>query len=158
MERLYLDEFPGLKYRIHLVRENRVETLNEPVSSLNRSDDAYQYIRSGLENKDREILVVILLDVKNAPIGVNLVSIGSLETSVAQPREIYKAAILASAKSIILVHNHPSGNPTPSKEDMKTTRQVKEAGDILGVTFLDHIIVGRDCYCSMADQGYLQGR
>jgi len=158
MERLYLDEFPGLKYRIHLIGEGRRETPCGAVTALNRSEDAYHYIRSGLENKDREVLVVILLDVKNVPIGVNLVSIGSLETSIAQPREIYKAAILASAKSIILVHNHPSGNPTPSQEDMKTTRQVKQAGDILGVTFLDHIIVGRDCYCSMADQGYLQRR
>jgi len=156
MERLYLDEFPGTKYRTCLVKEESDGDGTGAPTALHNSENAYRYIRSGLENKDREVLVVILLDIKNVPIGVNLVSIGSLGRSIAQPREVYKAAILASAKSIVLAHNHPSGDPAPSEEDIKTTQQLKQAGDILGVSVLDHIIVGRDCYCSIADQGYLK--
>ena len=92
-------------------------------------------------NPDREHFVALLLDTKNRITGIHQVSQGSLNQSVVHPRETLKCAVLASAAAIILAHNHPSGDLTPSREDIEITRRLKEAGDILGIKVLDHIIV-----------------
>jgi DNA repair protein RadC len=85
---------------------------------------------------------------------VDEVSVGSLNQSIVHPRELFKTALLSSAAAIILVHNHPSGDPTPSREDIEITRRLKEAGEILGVKLLDHIIVGSS-YLSFTERGLL---
>jgi DNA repair protein RadC len=97
-----------------------------------------------LGNPDREFFVALLLDGKNRITGIHTVSQGSLNQSIVHPRETFKAAILANAAAVILAHNHPSGDLTPSSEDLAITRRLKEAGDILGVKVLDHIIVDTD--------------
>lgn len=113
--------------------------------------DVYEMMKH-LENEDREHFKAILLDPRNKVIGVNTVSIGSLNASLVHPREVFKPAILTNAASIILVHNHPSGNPEPSDADIEVTKQINEAGKILGIELLDHIIIGRGKYESLSDR------
>ena len=155
MERIYLEDFPGTKYRISLVREDNSSASSDPISAPER---AYQYIKSGLENKDRELFVTILLNAKNVPLGVHLVSMGALNSAFVSPREVFKAAIIASAAGIILAHNHPSGDPEPSLEDVQITVTLSKAGDILGVSVVDHIIVGHGTYYSMQENGHIRDK
>ena len=108
-----------------------------------------------LKYSDREQVIAILVDTKNGVVGVNVVSVGDLSSCVVHPREVFKAAILANAASIILAHNHPSGDPTPSPEDIAVTRRIAEAGQILGIELLDHIIVGdRERFVSLKNEGH----
>lgn len=95
-------------------------------------------------NPDREYFVALLLDGKNRITALHLVSQGSLNQSIVHPRETFKAAILANSAAVILAHNHPTGDLTPSSEDIAITRRLKEAGDLLGIRVLDHIIVDTD--------------
>ena len=104
---------------------------------------------------DREEFRVLLLNAKHRVMGVHTVSVGSLTVSIVHPREVYKAAILANAAAIIGIHNHPSGNPDPSPEDHALTKRLSEAGNILGITLLDHVIIGQNTHYSFADQGQL---
>jgi DNA repair protein RadC len=102
--------------------------------------------------------VVLLLSPKNNVIGVNTVSVGSLTASVVHPRECFKPAILSNAAAIILAHNHPSGQPRPSQEDRVLTVRLVAAGKLLGISVLDHVIIGdgTSAYFSFADEGLLQ--
>jgi DNA repair protein RadC len=109
---------------------------------------------SFLRRETKEYFFAIHLDGKNRICCVDEVSVGSLNQSVVHPREVFKTALLSSAASIILVHNHPTGDSTPSREDIEITRRLKEAGEIIGVKLLDHIIIG-DSYLSFASQGLL---
>jgi DNA repair protein RadC len=93
-------------------------------------------------DNDKEKLYVIILNIKNKVIGYSLVSMGSLTASIVHPREVLKPAILASAASIIIVHNHPSGDPEPSTDDIEVTNRISKASAIMGINFLDHIILG----------------
>jgi len=91
---------------------------------------------------DKEHLVAIMHDVKHRPICYHVVSVGSLNEAIAHPREIFRAAVIASAYGIILMHNHPSGDPTPSEADRRLTRRIHEAGDLLRIHLTDHVIAG----------------
>ena len=109
-----------------------------------------------LKETDREHFVLLLLDTKNSVIGITTVSIGILDSALVHPREVYKPAILANAACIILAHNHPSGDPTPSAEDRRITQRLHEAGQILGIEVLDHIIVGeKNRFVSLKERGVL---
>jgi DNA repair protein RadC len=109
-----------------------------------------------LEGLDREALYVALLDSKNRIIGVNLVSLGILDSSLVHPREVFKPAILLGAASIVLAHNHPSGDPTPSPEDRRVTQRIDEAGKLLGIDVMDHVIVGdKGHFTSFKERGIL---
>jgi DNA repair protein RadC len=91
---------------------------------------------------DKEHLVAVLLDTKLKPKGYHVVSVGSLDETVAQPRETFRAAIIAAAYGIILIHSHPSGDPSPSKSDHRMTQRMREAAEIIGIQLLDHVVVG----------------
>jgi DNA repair protein RadC len=109
-----------------------------------------------LVDADREHFVVFFVDQKNRVIGVHTVSMGSLTASVVHPREVFKAAILANAAAIVCGHNHPSGDVQPSREDRATTKRLVEAGKLLGIEVLDHIIIGSEgVYFSFADENLL---
>ncbi|PLX91032.1 MAG: DNA repair protein RadC, partial [Desulfuromonas sp.] len=95
------------------------------------------------------------LDSKNRIVCLDQVSTGSLNASIVHPREVFKSAMLSSAAAILFLHNHPSGDPTPSKEDLELTKRLKEAGELLGVRVLDHIVIGSGCYQSLADKGII---
>ena len=141
-------------YRVTLVREGAI-TASAP--RLRGAEQAAELLRQYLGAADREHFVVILLDRKNAPIGINTVSIGSLTASVVHMRETFKAAILANAAAILCGHNHPSGDPEPSREDRALTKRLVDAGKLLGIAVVDHVIVGdgTTAYFSFADQGLL---
>lgn len=117
--------------------------------------DSVELGKRFLDDVDREQLIVCCLDTKNQPTAINVVSVGSLNTSVVHPREVFKPAILSNSASIILFHNHPSGDPSPSKEDISITERIKESGNILGIKLIDHIIIGNDSYCSMKERGII---
>jgi DNA repair protein RadC len=151
MDRLYLDDFPGTKFRVNLIRESNDWLTWTPISN---PKDVFEYLKP-LQDKDREHFVAIFLNAKNIPLGVNLVSIGSLCGATVHPRESFKAAIMASASSVVFAHNHPSGDPKPSDADILITQKLKDAGDLLGIPVHDHIIVGHDCYYSFRDSGQL---
>lgn len=133
-----------------LVREER-----SPVCRFTCPEDAALFFGACLESCDREQFMIASMNTKNVPTGwVHTVSIGSLSSSIVHPRETFKAAILANAAAIILAHNHPSGNVDPSQEDINATTRLYEAGKILGIDVLDHVIIGRDgCYFSFAENG-----
>ena len=97
-----------------------------------------------LAGADREHFIVFCLDTKNNVNAINTVSVGSLNTLLVHPREVFKPAILSNSCSIILCHNHPSGNPDPSKEDIEVTARLVEAGKILGIEVIDHVVIGDD--------------
>ncbi len=104
---------------------------------------------------DREQFRTVSLNTKNQVIETEVVSVGSLNSSIVHPREVFKNPIRRSANSLILVHNHPSGDPTPSKEDIAVTARILEAGKILGIEILDHIIIGDNKYSSLKEKGLL---
>lgn len=104
---------------------------------------------------DREHFVVLHLDGKNRVIAQETISIGSLNQSIVHPREVFKGAVLNSSAAIIAVHNHPSGDPAPSAEDKGITGRLKDAGGILGIRLLDHVIVGGNKYFSFLEGGLL---
>lgn len=114
---------------------------------------AYELVKEILEDEDREKLVACFLNTKNQPVALNIVSIGSINSSIVHPREIFKAALLSNAASIILFHNHPSGDPTPSREDFSATERIRDCGKLMGIDLLDHVIVGDDKYYSMREKG-----
>lgn len=107
-----------------------------------------------LKNETKEYFISIHLDGKNRIVCIDQVSVGSLNQSIVHPREVFKTSLLSSAAAMILVHNHPSGDPTPSREDMEITKRLKEVGDLLGIRVLDHIVIG-DTYMSFVERGLL---
>ena len=143
-------KYSGYEVKIQLLKE-AIPTKSYQIRS---SEDAYQFVREDLLAYDREAFFVITLNTKNKIIGINLVSLGSLTSSLVHPREVFKTAILQNSASIILIHNHPSGDPAPSNDDMELTQRLKTAGDSLGIKVLDHIIVG-DNYFSFLDSKML---
>lgn len=113
--------------------------------------DTFQF----LMKETKEQFITLHLDGKNRIICMDIVSIGSLNQSIVHPRSVFMTACLSSAAAIICVHNHPTGDPTPSSEDIAITRRLKEAGDIMGIKLLDHIIVGDGEYLSFVERGLL---
>jgi DNA repair protein RadC len=103
----------------------------------------------------KEHFIALHLDGKNRIICLDRVSVGSLNQCVVHSREVMKAALLSSAAAIILVHNHPTGDPNPSGEDMNITKRLKEAGELIGIPVIDHIIIGNGQYVSFAERGFL---
>jgi DNA repair protein RadC len=141
-------------YRVTLVRES---SITAPAPRLRGAQQAATLLRQYLGAVDREYFVVILLDRKHTPIGINTVSIGSLTASVVHMRETFKAAILANAAAILCGHNHPSGDPEPSREDRALTQRLVDAGKLLGIPLVDHVVIsdGTTASFSFADQGLL---
>ncbi|MEG0772343.1 DNA repair protein RadC [Clostridium sp.] len=114
-----------------------------------------EYIMEDMRHLKKEYLKIIMLNTKNIVIKVTDVSMGSLNSSIVHPREVFVEAIKCSSASIIICHNHPSGDPTPSKEDINITSRLKECGKLLGIEVLDHIIIGNGTYTSLKEKGFL---
>jgi len=143
------------RYTISLVREGSIGVENKTVRGSATARDILAPVFVGL---DREQCVVMVLDAKHQVIGINVVSIGSLSVSIVHPREVFKPAILLNAAAVILSHNHPSGDTTPSEEDHALTQRLKEAGKCLGIPLLDHLVLGdHGNFWSFADQGFMEG-
>jgi DNA repair protein RadC len=112
-------------------------------------------IRSSIKDKAKEHFKLLLLDTRNKIIGISTISIGTLSASLVHPREIFKEAIIHNSASVVLAHNHPSGDPEPSEEDMKITERLVESGKILGIEVIDHIIIGKTNFASFKERGLL---
>lgn len=116
--------------------------------------DVADLLMEELRYLDREVMRLLILDTKNQVIATPTVSVGILDASMVHPREIFKDCIRRSAASVIIVHNHPSGDPTPSANDIEVTRRLRRAGEILGIDVLDHIIIGDNRFVSLKQEGF----
>lgn len=137
---------------LKMVKEFSILYKNRVVRS---PEDGYELMKEFLGDVDREHFIVVCLDTKNQPTALNVCHIGSLNASIVHPREVMKPAILSNAASILVGHNHPSGNPEPSHEDIQVTRKLVEAGKIMGIDVLDHIVMGEDEFVSLKEKGYI---
>jgi len=111
------------------------------------------YYMEDMRHAKQEVMKLLLLNTKSRLIGESNISKGTVNASLVSPRELFIEALQKNAVSIILLHNHPSGDPMPSKEDILLTKRVSDAGGLIGITLLDHIIIGNQCYCSLREQG-----
>jgi DNA repair protein RadC len=151
----------GRAARVHaafgLVRAFSEEALlrGAPIASSAAVFDRFHPV---LRDRKRECFITILLDGKNRVIREDLVSVGSLTSSIVHPREVFSTAIRESADAVIFVHNHPSGDPTPSVEDVEITNRLVEVSRIVGIRVLDHIVVGDGCYTSFHEKGLIHGQ
>jgi len=114
--------------------------------------DAYALLKNFIEDMDRECFIMACLNTKHEPTAIHVISIGSLNATIVHPREVFKAAILSNSSAIILAHNHPSGDPEPSREDREVFEKLKKAGEILRIEVLDYIIVGYGRYASLVER------
>lgn len=137
---------------LKMVKEKTSLYANRKIAS---PSDAAELLREFLENSDREMFLVCCLDSKNQPTCINVVSIGTLNSSLVHPREVFKTAILANSHSILVAHNHPSGDLSPSKEDIAVTQRLNDVGKLIGINLIDHLIIGSQNHASLKDQGYL---
>ena len=134
---------------------NRVDGYSEAGSRpvVKTPDDVASLVSGRLKDKKKEYFLALLLDTRNQLIKVAEISVGSLDSSIVHPREVFKEAISASAASAIFVHNHPSGDPEASEDDIKLSKRLAEAGEIVGIDVLDHIIIGDRKYTSLKREG-----
>jgi DNA repair protein RadC len=137
------------RYEVKLVRNGSVKyQIDGATPRIKCTAEAMSIVkdivRSSMEDTARERFAIVTLDTKNKPIGFMVISEGTLDASLVHPREVFQPAVLQCAASVILVHNHPSGDLTPSSEDKAVTSRLETAGEVLGITVLDHIIVGTD--------------
>lgn len=142
--------------RVKLVRESShiYSFSSREVSSPDVVADVINEVLD-LNHEPQEIVCEIMLNTKNHIVGVMEVTRGTLDSSLVHPREVFRGAILHNAASIILCHNHPSGDSAPSREDMKVTERIKQAGKVLGIDLLDHVIIGNGEYTSIREEGLL---
>ena len=163
--RLLLDRFGGLKgigpakvAQLKAALEIARRLGNHKWQSghpLRSSEDVFHHFRDSLEKQKRELFYVVLLDNKNKKLREVKISEGSLTASLVHPREVFNPVIRESAAAVIFVHNHPSGDPAPSQEDIDITRRLKEVGEVMGVRVLDHVVIGHDRFFSFSDKGLL---
>ncbi len=117
--------------------------------------DVAGVLQEYFRDKDREEFLIVLLNTANVIIGLSQISVGGLAVSVVEPRQVFKVAVLANAAAVIAAHNHPSGNPEPSREDIRITRQLVEAGQLMGIPVHDHLIIAGATYTSLAERGLM---
>ena len=146
MEKIY--EVVKIKQIVKEVELLQAEQVGSP-------EDVADVAKGYIGDEDREVFLVICLNTKNKVIAVHRCHVGSINASIVHPREVFKSAILNNASSIVVAHNHPSGDPTPSREDISVTRRLVDAGKLLGVEVLDHIIVGDKTYSSLKEKGHM---
>ncbi len=127
----------------------------QPGQSYRCSQDAFLHFHERLCDYRKEVFLALLLDSKNRLIKEVRISEGSLNASIVHPREVFVPVLKESAAALLFVHNHPSGDPTPSREDIEITQRLKQVGDLMGVRVLDHVIIGNGNYVSLADRGLL---
>lgn len=144
-----------LKAAFTLSRRMQAEP-SDPEDPFRTSEDVYKFYSPRLDGLRKEVFLCALLDSKNRPFKDITVSEGTITTSLVHPREVFGPAIKESAVGVLFVHNHPSGDPNPSRDDMEITRRLVETGKVIGINVLDHIIIGnRGNYVSFLDKGFL---
>lgn len=144
-----------LKAALELTRRHKEALINPRSTKFSNSRMVFQYFHHRFRGKAHEEFWVAALDAKNKFLTEGFVSKGTLMGSLVHPREVFQIAIRSFAAGILILHNHPSGDPEPSLEDRKVTNQIAEAGKLMGIPLLDHIIIGNECYFSFKDAGLL---
>ena len=139
---------------VELGRRIALEEMGEQ-PAITRPEDVYALLHHQLRDEKQEHVVVLLLNTKNRVIRQSTVTKGTLDSSLLHPREVFREAIRHSASSIILAHNHPSGDPTPSNEDVQLTKRIYQAGQLVGIDLLDHVILGDGRWISLRSQGVI---
>jgi len=129
------------------------ETESRP--AVSQPEDAARTAIPMIEDITKEYFILLCLDTKNKVINKQVISIGSLNANTVHPREVFKAALLSSAAHIIVLHNHPSGDPIPSREDIEITKKLHEAGKMMGIDLCDHVIIGAGKNFSMKEAGHI---
>lgn len=120
------------------------------------ADDVARFLMEELRYEKKEHFKTLMMDVKGAVIGVENISTGGLSSTEVHPREVFSPAVKKNASTIVLVHNHPSGDPTPSNMDIAVTKRIQEAGKLMGIKVLDHIVIGDGIYVSLLGEGYIK--
>lgn len=123
--------------------------------AIRSPEDAAKYLMDEMRFLSQEHFICLYLNTKNIVMHKQTIFIGSLNASIVHPREVYKEAIKRSAASVICLHNHPSGDPSPSREDVEVTKRLAESGKIIGIDLLDHIIIGENKFVSLKEKGYI---
>jgi len=136
-------------FKLKMVKEGEIQY------NCSSPNDVVSMAKKYIGEEDRENMIVVLLSTKNDIIGVHTVSIGTINATIVHPREIFKSAILSNAVSIIIIHNHPSGNPSPSMEDMEITKKIKEAGEVMSIPLIDHVIISFNNHFSFKEEGLI---
>jgi DNA repair protein RadC len=126
-----------------------------PGARFTSSEEVFRHYHERLRDRKKEVFLALLLDSKNRVLREVLVSEGSLTASIVHPREVFAPVVRESAAAVLFVHNHPSGDPTPSREDLEITSRLQEAGTLMGIRVLDHIIIGSGSYISFVDRGLM---
>ncbi len=135
----------------------RLETfVEEPKRKICSPKDVYTLMYPKMREQKKEKFITLCLDTKNQILREEVISIGSLNASIVHPREVFKSALMESSASVIMIHNHPSGDPSPSREDIMVTEKLVEGGKLLGIDVLDHIIIGDGRYVSLKDEGFVK--
>lgn len=145
-----------IKAALDLAR--RFQDARRPIESFTRFTSAsqvFEHLNYEFRDRRKEYFMALLLDGKNRIITRAQISEGSLNQSIVHPREVFNVAVRESAAAMILLHNHPTGDPTPSPEDLEVTRRLCEAGLLMGIKVLDHIIIGEDAFYSFAEKGHM---
>jgi DNA repair protein RadC len=151
-QKLQLRQIKAIYENLYISEE--VTNYLQPGQRYTAPQQVYETFRF-LMQETKEMFLTIHLDGKNRIIAVDLVSIGSLNQSIVCPRSVFQTALLSNAAALILIHQHPSGDPSPSTEDIAITRRLKEAGEIINCKILDHIIIGNGEYLSFVERGLL---
>ncbi len=134
----------------------RLESFSEDTKhKISSPEDVYRRIYPRMREQKKESFIELCLDTKNQIIREETISVGSLNANVVHPREVFKTALAESAAHIIVAHNHPSGDPTPSREDIEITKKLVETGKIIGIDVLDHVIIGDGRHFSMKEAGHI---
>lgn len=144
-----------LEAAVELGRRTLAARAARKAIAVSTPEDVVDLMKPLLIGEDREHFYCICLDTKNRTRKIVEVSVGSLNASIVHPRELFREAIAVSAASVVIVHNHPSGDPTPSGADIQLTRRLVKAGDVLGVEVLDHLVIGGDEHASLRDLGLM---
>lgn len=150
----------GMAKAVHLLASvelgRRISNLNYDDRYVIRSpEDGAKYMMNDMRFLTQEHFVALYLNTKNQVLHKQTIFIGSLNASIVHPREVFKQAIRRSAASVICLHNHPSGDPSPSQEDIEVTKRLAECGKIIGIELLDHLIIGENKFVSLKEKGYL---
>jgi DNA repair protein RadC len=143
-----------LKAAVELGRRSMAEPLSTG-TRVSSSGELFRHFHPALRDLKHEVFTVVLLDAKNTIVKASTVSEGSLTLSIVHPREVFSLAVREAAAGVIFLHNHPSGDPTPSLEDRQLTDRLVAAGKVLGIRVLDHLVIGDGRYVSFADEGWL---
>ncbi len=156
MEEIEYADLPLFEKQPHyFVRTQLVREKEMPHVNISCSADAAQYVREHIGDYDREVILVIAMDSRHNVNATSIVHIGTANESVADTADILRIALYSSSRNLIIAHNHPSGDPSPSAEDKALTKRMKEAASLMNIKLLDHLIIGSERYYSFTDEGQL---